>query len=148
MIAAMLTGVFAEATDVIAYAIVYFILFGVPLIALVLWWDYRRWRKAQYREWLQSVTHEQPNFDAFGRLPVLPRFGVIPSAFMVNDLDPDFNGSPVSYTAGRYPESGVQRMMLNGQDYPLNEQQIAEMEVWGTIDGIPIEDFDDWSDWS
>ena len=39
-------------------------------------------------------------------------------------------------------------MMLNGQDYPLSEQQIAEMEVWGTIDGIPIEDFDDWSDWS
>ena len=144
----MLTTVFADATDVIAAGIVCFILIGVPLIAFIFWWDYRRWRKAQYREWLQNVTREQSNSDVFGRLPVLPRFGFIPSAFMGNNLDPDFNGSPVSYTAGRYPESGVQRMMLNGQDYPLSEQQIAEMEVWGTIDGIPIEDFDDWSDWS
>lgn len=143
----MLTVLFADATDVIANAIVYIILVGLPLIALVLWWDYRRWRKAQYREWLQSITQEHSISDAFGRLPVLPRFGLIPAPFMDINPDPDFNGSPVSYTAGRYPEPGVQRMMLNGQDYPLNEQQIAEMEVWGTINGIPIEDFDDWSDW-
>ncbi len=143
----MLTIVFADATEVIGMAIACVILIGVPLIALIFWWDYRRWRKAQYREWLQNVTHGQPSADAFGRLPVLPRFGFVPSALIGSNFDPDFLGSPVSYTAGRYPEPGVQRMMLNGQDYPLNEKQIAEMEVWGTIDGIPIEDFDDWSDW-
>ena len=143
----MLTVVLADATDVIATGIAYFILFGLPLIAFIFWWDYRRWRKAQRRAWLQSVVNAPQTADAFGSLPVARRFGFIATAQAFDAQDADLYGSQISYVAGRYPEPGVQRMMLNGRDYPLDDRQREELAVWGTVDGIPIEDFDDWSDW-
>ncbi len=88
-----------------------------------------------------------PQQDPFGALPVRGRGlpGVVP-VIAADPLGP-FD-DPVSYQAGRYPEEGVEHMMINGVDIELDDDDREEIAVWGTLNGQPIEDFDDWSDWA
>lgn len=131
-----------------------FLVFSAWLIVVA--WIVRRYDAfVRMKESMAApVVATSPGFDDFGSLPVRNREQRMLLAFMYmvaqeDDYEDDVNAdlavvSPVSYVAGRYPEPNVQHMMLNGRDMVLNDAQRQEMEVWGTINGVPIEDFDDW----
>ena len=111
-------------------------------------------RLTEYRAQIQRVEDSfKP--DPFGAMPVRNLSERIAHSAAVrmllaqhgDDADwDDDSGDPISYAGGRYPELPVERMMINGVDVPLDDRQREEIAVWGTVDGVPIEDFDDWAD--
>lgn len=105
-------------------------------------------RLAEYRAQIQRIEDSfKP--DPFGAMPVrnlAERFAAesqMRSWDFVVEGDPDYL---IRYETGDYPEFPVERMMINGVDMPLDDRQREEIAVWGTVDGVPIEDFDDWAD--